>query len=172
MTESTETTVTSAHNHEPAPLTYLVWKQGRIAIDDFQDYYEVASPGAKSVDGSEAFPVWDRPTPSFGIFRNSILDEAAAVADASAPFSEEAIQAATAETILDNSFAVTKSRLARQIGATIRSTKSSVDTEITDEMIEKGVKALDGFDYYDSQLGDYDYQRVKAILEAVLNPKS
>jgi hypothetical protein len=40
------------------PIAHLVWLQGRRAADDIEDYYEVALPGDKSVDGSEPFPVY------------------------------------------------------------------------------------------------------------------
>ena len=40
------------------PICHLVWRQGRRAIDDVEDYYEVARPGDKSVDGSDPFPVF------------------------------------------------------------------------------------------------------------------
>lgn len=40
------------------PVAHLVWLQGRRAIDDVEDYYEVARPGDKSVDGSDPFPVY------------------------------------------------------------------------------------------------------------------
>ena len=40
------------------PIAHLVWKQGLRAADDVEDYYEVARPGDKSVDGSEPFPVY------------------------------------------------------------------------------------------------------------------
>lgn len=43
------------------PICHLVWKQARIAIDDVQDYYEVARPGDQSVDGSDPFPVYAAP---------------------------------------------------------------------------------------------------------------
>lgn len=43
------------------PVAHLVWLQGRRAIDDIEDYYEVARPGDKCVDGSPPFPVWDTP---------------------------------------------------------------------------------------------------------------
>lgn len=43
------------------PIAHLVWQQGRPAIDDAVDYYEVARPGDKSVDGTDPFPVWDQP---------------------------------------------------------------------------------------------------------------
>jgi hypothetical protein len=46
---------------EQKPVAHLVWKQGRRAIDDVEDYYEVARPGDKSVDGSDPFPVWNHP---------------------------------------------------------------------------------------------------------------
>jgi hypothetical protein len=44
---------------EQKPIAYLVWMQARLAIDDVEDYYEVARPGDKSVDGSEPFPVYE-----------------------------------------------------------------------------------------------------------------
>lgn len=212
-----------ANGDDEKPVAYLVWQQGRIAIDDVVDYFEVAKEGDKSVDGSAAFPVWDHAVfplqepvlyqhrfkpkgmsayywsewkdgearhfngnittldideralyerPSLGrlVNRDSVLEEAAKLADAHAPFSEEAIRGSTSEAILDNSFGVTKSRLARQIAAAIRSMKSAdtAKVEITRDMIVRGIKALDQFDYYDSQCGDYDEQRVKAILEAAL----
>lgn len=40
------------------PIAYLIWLQGRPAIDDVVDYYEVARHGDKCVDGSEPFPVY------------------------------------------------------------------------------------------------------------------
>ncbi|NTJ46843.1 hypothetical protein G6K93_07425 [Agrobacterium rhizogenes] len=40
------------------PIAHLVWLQGRRAADDVEDYYEVARPGDKSVDGSDPFPVY------------------------------------------------------------------------------------------------------------------
>jgi hypothetical protein len=43
------------------PVAHLVWLQGFNGIDDVHDYYEVARPGDKCVDGSPPFPVWDRP---------------------------------------------------------------------------------------------------------------
>lgn len=43
------------------PVAHLVWLQGRPAIDDVVDYYEVARSGDKSVDGSEPFPVYTQP---------------------------------------------------------------------------------------------------------------
>lgn len=46
---------------KPKPITHLVWLQGRRAADDVEDYYEVARPGDKSVDGSEPFPVYASP---------------------------------------------------------------------------------------------------------------
>lgn len=45
------------------PVCYLVWKQFRRAADDVEDYYEVARPGDKCVDGSEPFPVYMRRVP-------------------------------------------------------------------------------------------------------------
>ncbi len=45
------------------PVCFLVWKQGRRAVDDVEDYYEVARPGDKSVDGSDPFPVYMRKVP-------------------------------------------------------------------------------------------------------------
>lgn len=57
--------VVTAWNRRPAlsagqaqPVAHLVWLQGRRAIDDVEDYYEVARPGDKSVDGSDPFPVY------------------------------------------------------------------------------------------------------------------
>jgi hypothetical protein len=44
------------------PVTHLIWCQGRPAIDDVVDYYEVATHGSKSVDGSDPFPVYDAAT--------------------------------------------------------------------------------------------------------------
>jgi hypothetical protein len=46
---------------EPKPIAHLVWMQSFNGIDDVHDYYEVARPGDKCVDGSDPFPVWDRP---------------------------------------------------------------------------------------------------------------
>lgn len=43
------------------PVCHLVWLQGRRAPDDVEDYYEVARPGDKCVDGSDAFPVFAEP---------------------------------------------------------------------------------------------------------------
>lgn len=43
------------------PVAHLVWLQGRPAIDDVVDYYEVARSGDKSADGSEPFPVYAQP---------------------------------------------------------------------------------------------------------------
>lgn len=40
------------------PFAYLAWKQGRIAIDDVVDYYEVVTADDKCVDGSPSFPVY------------------------------------------------------------------------------------------------------------------
>ncbi len=45
------------------PVCHLVWRQARIAADDVQDYYEVARPGDKCVDGSDPFPVYVAPAP-------------------------------------------------------------------------------------------------------------
>ncbi|NTG94216.1 hypothetical protein [Rhizobium rhizogenes] len=45
------------------PVCHLVWRQARIAADDVQDYYDVARPGDKCVDGSEPFPVYATPVP-------------------------------------------------------------------------------------------------------------
>jgi hypothetical protein len=45
------------------PVAHLVWQQGRRGIDDVEDFYEVARPGDKSIDGSDPFPVWDHPHP-------------------------------------------------------------------------------------------------------------
>jgi hypothetical protein len=47
----------------PQPIAHLVWLQGRRAADDVEDYYEVARPGDKSVDGSDPFPVYAAPPP-------------------------------------------------------------------------------------------------------------
>ncbi|NTF67915.1 hypothetical protein [Rhizobium rhizogenes] len=44
------------------PIAHLVWLQGRRAADDVEDYYEVARPGDKSVDGSDPFPVYASPS--------------------------------------------------------------------------------------------------------------
>jgi hypothetical protein len=44
------------------PIAHLVWLQGRRAPDDVEDYYEVARPGDKSVDGSDPFPVYASPS--------------------------------------------------------------------------------------------------------------
>lgn len=52
--------------------------------------------------------------------RNAALEEAAKTAERHATFPEEAIKAATSSEIMENSFGVTKSRLARQIAAAIR----------------------------------------------------
>lgn len=49
----------TADDHKP--VAHLVWLQGRRAPDDVEDYYEVARPGDKCVDGSPPFPVWDAP---------------------------------------------------------------------------------------------------------------
>ena len=49
-----------------------------------------------------------------------IIERCARVAEAHAPYTEEAIKGATSEDILSNSFGVTKSRIARQIAAAIR----------------------------------------------------
>ncbi|NSZ73291.1 hypothetical protein G6L74_05980 [Agrobacterium tumefaciens] len=46
---------------KPKPVAHLVWLQGRRAADDVEDYYEVARPGDKSVDGSDPFPVYATP---------------------------------------------------------------------------------------------------------------
>lgn len=43
------------------PITHLVWLQGRRGPDDVEDYYEVARPGDKCVDGSDPFPVYVSP---------------------------------------------------------------------------------------------------------------
>jgi len=43
------------------PVAHLVWLQGRPTIDDVVDYYEVARPGDKSVDGSKPLPVYTQP---------------------------------------------------------------------------------------------------------------
>jgi len=43
------------------PIAYLVWLQGRHAADDVEDYYAVALPGEKSVDGTDPFPVYASP---------------------------------------------------------------------------------------------------------------
>lgn len=40
------------------PAAHLVWRQYLRAADDVEDYYEVARPGDKCVDGSEPFPVY------------------------------------------------------------------------------------------------------------------
>lgn len=45
------------------PVCYLVWKQFLRAADDVEDYYEVARPGDKCVDGSDPFPVYMRNVP-------------------------------------------------------------------------------------------------------------
>lgn len=47
------------------PVCHLVWLQGRRAADDVEDYYEVARPGDKSVDGSDPFPVYFKPTSKY-----------------------------------------------------------------------------------------------------------
>jgi hypothetical protein len=44
------------------PIAHLIWLQGRRAADDVEDYYEVARPGDKSVDGSDPFPVYASPS--------------------------------------------------------------------------------------------------------------
>lgn len=44
-------------------ICHLVWRQFRRAADDVEDYYEVARPGDKCVDGSEPFPVYMRSVP-------------------------------------------------------------------------------------------------------------
>lgn len=44
------------------PIAHLVWLQGRRGPDDVEDYYEVARPGDKCVDGSDPFPVFARPS--------------------------------------------------------------------------------------------------------------
>src|SRR3546814_2262908 len=49
---------------ESQPVAHLVWLQGRRAVDDYEDYYEVARPGDKSIDGSEPFPVFASPVPA------------------------------------------------------------------------------------------------------------
>jgi hypothetical protein len=54
---------TSIVSPEQKPVAYLVWQQGRRGIDDVEDYYEIARPGDKSIDGSDPFPVWDHPHP-------------------------------------------------------------------------------------------------------------
>jgi hypothetical protein len=54
---------TSIVSPEQKPVAHLVWQQGRRGIDDVEDYYEVARPGDKSIDGSDPFPVWDHPHP-------------------------------------------------------------------------------------------------------------
>lgn len=46
---------------EAKPVCHLVWLQGRRAADDVEDYYEVARPGDKCVDGSDPFPVYASP---------------------------------------------------------------------------------------------------------------
>lgn len=51
----------SESSDDPKPVAHLVWLQGRRSADDVEDYYEVARPGDKCVDGSPPFPVWDRP---------------------------------------------------------------------------------------------------------------
>lgn len=51
---------------KPKPVTHLVWLQGRRAADDVEDYYEVARPGDKSVDGSDPFPVYMHPPAKSG----------------------------------------------------------------------------------------------------------
>jgi hypothetical protein len=45
----------------PEPLAYLVWLQAYNGTDDVHDYFEVARPGDKCVDGSPPFPVWGIP---------------------------------------------------------------------------------------------------------------
>lgn len=51
----------SETSEDHKPVAHLVWLQGRRAPDDVEDYYEVARPGDKCVDGSPPFPVWDAP---------------------------------------------------------------------------------------------------------------
>lgn len=46
------------------PVAYLTWHQGFHSPDDCEDYLVVASNGDKSCDGSEAFPVFNRPAPA------------------------------------------------------------------------------------------------------------
>lgn len=53
------------------PIAHLVWRQGRIGVDDVIDYYEVATVNDKSVDGSDPFPVWMEP-PSSAAALNAI----------------------------------------------------------------------------------------------------
>ena len=59
-------------SEELKPIAHLVWRQYLRAVDDVEDYYEVARPGDKSVDGSDPFPVYSLP------FR---LDDVCAVYD-------------------------------------------------------------------------------------------
>lgn len=54
-------TMPSKFNDDRKPIAHLVWLQSFNGIDDVHDYYEVARPGDKCVDGSPPFPVWDRP---------------------------------------------------------------------------------------------------------------
>lgn len=46
---------------ESEPVAHLVWRQYLRAADDVEDYYEVARPGDKCVDGSAPFPVYTHP---------------------------------------------------------------------------------------------------------------
>lgn len=46
-------------SEELKPFAYLIWMQGIRGPDDVEDYYEVAQPDEKSIDGSPAFPVYD-----------------------------------------------------------------------------------------------------------------
>lgn len=46
---------------ESKPVAHLVWRQYLRAADDVEDYYEVARPGDKCVDGSDPFPVYVSP---------------------------------------------------------------------------------------------------------------
>lgn len=55
----------AALSTDAEPVAHLVWMQGRRAIDDVEDYYEVARPGDKSVDGSDPFPVYAAPPAPF-----------------------------------------------------------------------------------------------------------
>lgn len=53
----------SSQDQEPVkvqgdPVAHLVWRQARRAADDVEDYFEVARPGDKCVDGSDPFPVY------------------------------------------------------------------------------------------------------------------
>ena len=43
------------------PVCHLVWMQGMRGPDDVEDYFLVAEPGDKGVDGSDAFPVYAAP---------------------------------------------------------------------------------------------------------------